>query len=101
MANLLALPIYFLVLKSTLDFDLRRCLLDQWPIWIAAGTMITTVSSWSLLAEQQVSAGWLLIGSILTGGLTFLAVLMLLSYEDVKEICVSFSEILNPKACSL
>lgn len=100
-ANLMALPIYFLVLKRKLDFDLRRCLLDQWPIWIAAGTMITTVSSWSHFAEQQVSAGWLLTGSILTGGLTFLAVLVLLSYEDVKEICVSFSGILNPKASSL
>lgn len=99
-ANFLALPVYFIVLKNKLGFNLRQCLLDQWPIWIAAGTMIVTVLSWSHSAEEQVSAGWLLLGSILTGGLTFLAVMLLLSYEDVKEVCVSFCEILGPRTSS-
>ncbi|MGI9451507.1 MAG: lipopolysaccharide biosynthesis protein, partial [Geminicoccaceae bacterium] len=101
MANLTALPIYLFALKHKLGFNVRQCLLDQWPIWIAAGTMIVTVLSWSHLARDHMSAGWLLAGSILTGGLTFLTVMLLLSYEDVKEICGSFWEILGARANSL
>ncbi len=101
MANLLALPIYFVVLRNTLGVNLRQCFLDQWPIWIAAGTMIVTVLSWSHLAKEQMSAAWLLVGSILTGGLTFLAVLVMLSYEDVKEVCGSFAEIFASRAKSV
>ncbi len=100
-ANLLALPIYFVVLKNTLGVNLRQCFLEQWPIWIAAGTMIVTVSSWSHLAKEQMSAAWLLVGSILTGGLTFVAVLVMLSYEDVKEVCGSFAEIFASKVKSV
>jgi len=101
MANLLALPIYFLALRNKLGFNVWQCLLDQWPIWIAAGTMVVTVLSWSHLTRETISAGWLLTGSIFTGGLTFLTVMLMLSYEDVKEVYVSFWEILGTRASSL
>lgn len=97
-ANLLALPLYFVVLKTKLGINLWQCLASQWSIWIAAGIMIITVLSWSHLAKEQLSAIWLLVGSITTGGITFIAVLLLLSYEDVKEACGSFSEIFASKA---
>ena len=99
-ANLLALPLYFVVLKTKLRINVSQCLAGQWPIWIAAGTMIVSVLSWSHLAKEQVSAIWLLVGSIATGGVTFVAVLLLLSYDDVKEACGSFSEIFASKANS-
>ncbi len=100
MANLVALPVYFLALKKKLEFNLRQCFLDQWPIWIAAGTMTTAVLSWSHLAGEYMSAVWVLLGCIVIGGLTFLAVMLMLSYEDIKEICGSFSEISAPRAKS-
>ncbi|MGI9493375.1 MAG: lipopolysaccharide biosynthesis protein [Geminicoccaceae bacterium] len=100
-ANLLALPIYLGALKHNLRFNVRQCFLDQWPIWIAAGTMIITVESWSHLAHEHVGAGWLLIGCIFTGGLTFVTAMLVLSYQDVKEICGSFWEILGARANSL
>jgi O-antigen/teichoic acid export membrane protein len=92
-ANLLALPLYFLALKKKLGVNIRQCLMDQWSIWIAAGTMVVTVMSWSHVAEGQVGAEWLLLGSIFIGSMSFVTVLLMLSYEDVKEVCGSFSEI--------
>ncbi len=97
MANLIALPLYFLVLRNKLGINLWHCLHGQWPIWIATGTMVVTVLSWSHYAREELAAFWWLLGSIVTGGTTFVAVLFMLSYEDVKHACGSFSEMFTSK----
>ncbi len=94
-ANMVALPIYALAMKRTLALDLARCLRDQWPIWIAAGMMVATVMLWSHMVAGTMNDLVQLLGRIILGGATFLVVLLALSYEDVKEICGSFAEILQ------
>lgn len=97
MANLFALPLYIIALRNKLGLNTRQCFHDQWPIWIATGTMVVTVLSWSHFAREELSALWWLVGSIGTGGITFIAVLFMLSYEDVKEAYGNFSEIFASK----
>lgn len=94
-ANMLAVPIYGLALKRTLGLRLRRCLLDQWPIWTATGMMVAVVLIWSHLASGLVGDVALLVGRVTIGGGTFLVVMLSLSYEDVKEIYGSFAEMLH------
>ncbi|MDH3661874.1 MAG: lipopolysaccharide biosynthesis protein [Alphaproteobacteria bacterium] len=94
-ANMLAVPVYGLALHRTLGVNLRDCALDQWPIWTAAGMMVTVVLIWSHLAGGAVGDVALLAGRVVAGGGTFLVVVMLLSYKDVKEIYGSFAEMLH------
>lgn len=95
LANMLAVPAYLVVLRNRLGASVRKVLSDQWPIWLATGVMALAVSLVSHLAAGQIAELWILILSIATGGLTFVAAMLLLSYEDVKEIYVSFSEVLS------
>ncbi|MEZ5932734.1 MAG: lipopolysaccharide biosynthesis protein [Alphaproteobacteria bacterium] len=95
LANMLAVPVFGLALRRSLGLDLRNCILDQWPIWIAAGMMVAVVLIWSHVAAGFVGDVGLLAGRIVAGGGTFVAVLLLLSYDDVKEICGSFAEMLH------
>lgn len=94
-ANMLALPIYGLALRRTLGLDLRRCARDQWPIWIATSMMVVVVMIWSHLASGFIGDVPILVGRVLAGGGTFLIVMLLLSYDDVKEIYGSFAEMLH------
>lgn len=94
-ANMFAVPVYLFALRRKLDLDLWQCLMEQWPIWIATGMMITAVLLWSHLASGYIGDLGLLAGRILAGGLTFFAVMLSLSYDDVKEIYGSFAEILH------
>lgn len=94
-ANMLAVPVYAWALRRTLGLDLLNCLLDQWPIWMATGMMVAVVLIWSHLASGLVGEIALLVGRVVMGGGTFLVVLLSLSYEDVKEICGSFAEMLH------
>ena len=94
-ANMLAVPIYAVALKRTLGLSLSQYAREQWPIWTAAGMMASAVLIWSHLAGGAVGDGLLLIGQIIIGGTTFMAVMLLLSYEDVKEIYGSFAEMLH------
>ncbi|NJO36543.1 MAG: lipopolysaccharide biosynthesis protein [Rhizobiales bacterium] len=94
-ANMLAVPVYGWALHRTLGLDLRDWVLDQWPIWIAAGMMMAVVMIWSHVAAGHIGDVGVLAGRIVAGGGTFLAVLLLLSYDDVKEICGSFAEMLH------
>lgn len=94
-ANMLAVPVYGFALRRTLGLSLRRCILDQWPIWTAVGMMAAVVLIWSHLASGVVGDAALLIGRVVAGGGTFLVVMLSLSYEDVKEIYGSFAEMLH------
>ncbi len=94
-ANMLAVPVYALALRRTLGLDLVGCALDQWPIWIATGMMVTVVLIWSHLVTGVIGDIAQLAGRVVAGGVTFVVVMLLLSYEDVKEICGSFSEMLH------
>ncbi|MGI9420319.1 MAG: lipopolysaccharide biosynthesis protein [Geminicoccaceae bacterium] len=94
-ANMLAVPIYAFALRRTLGLDMLDCLLDQWPIWTATGMMTAVVLIWSHLASGLVGEVALLAGRVIIGGGTFLLVMLSLSYEDVKEICGSFAEMLH------
>jgi PST family polysaccharide transporter len=94
-ANMLAVPIYGLALRRILGLDLRRCALDQWPIWIATGMMVAVAVIWSHLASEFVGDVAILAGRVIAGGGTFLTVMLLLSYDDVKEIYGSFAEMLH------
>lgn len=94
-ANMLAVPIYGMALRRTLGVSLRRCALDQWPIWTATGMMVSVVLIWSHLASGVVGDIGLLIGRVVAGGGTFVIVMLLLCYDDVKEICGSFAEMLH------
>jgi PST family polysaccharide transporter len=94
-ANMLAVPVYGWALRRTFDLDLRRCFQDQWPIWLAVGMMVAVAMIWSHVAAGYLSDVGILAGRIVAGGGTFLAVLLLLSYDDVKEICGSFAEMLH------
>ena len=94
-ANMLAVPVYGFALRRTLGLNLRQCILDQWPIWTAAGMMAAVVLIWSHLASGVIGDAALLVGRVVAGGGTFLVVMLLLSYEDVKEIYGSFAEMLH------
>ncbi|MEM8950974.1 MAG: lipopolysaccharide biosynthesis protein [Pseudomonadota bacterium] len=94
-ANMLAVPVYAFALKRTFGLDLVSCALDQWPIWTATGMMVTVVLVWSHLVSGAISPFVELLGRIIAGGGTFIVVMLLLSYEDVKEICDSFAEMLH------
>lgn len=94
-ANMLAIPIYMVALKRKLGLDLRQSLVEQWPVWIATGMMVVVVLVWSHLAAGYVGAPGMLVGKIIGGGLTFIGVMLALSYDDVKEIYGSFAEILH------
>ncbi len=94
-ANMLAVPVYGLALRRILGLDLRRCVLDQWPIWIATGMMVLVAITWSHLASGLFGDIAILAGRVIAGGGTFLIVMLLLSYDDVKEIYGSFAEMLH------
>ncbi|MGI9510477.1 MAG: lipopolysaccharide biosynthesis protein [Geminicoccaceae bacterium] len=94
-ANMLAVPVYVLALRQMLGLSLRQCLFDQWPIWTAAGMMAAVVLIWSHLAAGMLGDPLILMGRVVAGGATFMVVMLLLSYEDVKEIYGSFAEMLH------
>jgi len=94
-ANMLAIPLYAWALRRRFSLNLRLCTLDQWPIWTGTGIMAAVVMIWSHLAIGLLGDGLVLIGSVVTGAVTFLIVMLLLSYDDVKEIYGSFAEMLH------
>ncbi|MGI9490072.1 MAG: lipopolysaccharide biosynthesis protein [Geminicoccaceae bacterium] len=94
-ANMLAVPVYAFALRRTLGLDLVSIALDQWPIWTAVGMMVSVVLIWSHLMSGVVGDVAELAGRVVAGGGTFVVVMLLLSYEDVKEICGSFAEMLH------
>ncbi|MGI9434350.1 MAG: lipopolysaccharide biosynthesis protein [Geminicoccaceae bacterium] len=91
-ANMLALPAYVVALQRKFGFRVLHALKEQWPIWIATAAMAVVVLGWSHLMKSQLSEFGLLAGGILGGGLTFITIMLFLSYEDVKEIYASFSQ---------
>jgi PST family polysaccharide transporter len=92
LANMIAVPAYLLVLRQKVDLSFKRFFADQWPIWLATAAMSLSMQTFIHLAGGHLPLFLELVIAIALGGAVFLLLMLLISYDDVKDIYTSVAE---------